>query len=108
VSIEQENGMEAFFMMTAMITLLGPIAVGRVRCIDITARLLELDLVKSLLACESAPAAPVAGNASSTARLSSAKPGSAALPAHATPAPRRQQSAFHRYADRWMHYPRTA
>jgi hypothetical protein len=33
--------MELFFMMTAMLALLGPIAVGRVRCIRITPRLLE-------------------------------------------------------------------
>jgi hypothetical protein len=56
VRIEQENGMEAFFMMTAMITLLGPIALGRVRCIGIAARLPELDLVKSMLANVSASA----------------------------------------------------
>ncbi|MDB5920972.1 MAG: hypothetical protein JWR40_5206 [Massilia sp.] len=48
--------MEAFFMMTAMITLLGPIALGRVRCIGIAARLPELDLVKSMLANVSASA----------------------------------------------------
>lgn len=41
VSIEREIGMELFFMMTAMLTLLGPIAVGRVRCIGITPRLLD-------------------------------------------------------------------
>lgn len=34
--------MELFFMMTAMLALLGPIAVGRVRCIRITPRLLDL------------------------------------------------------------------
>lgn len=33
--IEPESGMELFFMMTAMLALLGPIAVGRVRCICI-------------------------------------------------------------------------
>jgi hypothetical protein len=35
--------MEAFFMMTAMLALLGPMAIGRVRCIRITGRLPELD-----------------------------------------------------------------
>lgn len=39
--------MELFFMMTAMLALLGPIAVGRVRCIRIAPRL--LDLVKCIL-----------------------------------------------------------
>ena len=39
--------MELFFMMTAMLALLGPIAVGRVRCIRIAPRL--LDLVADLL-----------------------------------------------------------
>ncbi|WP_426173311.1 hypothetical protein [Massilia sp. TWR1-2-2] len=31
--------MELFFMMTAMLALLGPIALGRVRCIRVTPRL---------------------------------------------------------------------
>jgi hypothetical protein len=39
--------MELFFMMTAMLALLGPIALGRVRCIRIAPRL--LDLVNRLL-----------------------------------------------------------
>jgi hypothetical protein len=34
--------MELFFMMTAMLALLGPIAVGRVRCIRIAPRMLQL------------------------------------------------------------------
>jgi hypothetical protein len=34
--------MELFFMMTAMLALLGPIAVGRVRCIRIAPRLFDL------------------------------------------------------------------
>lgn len=34
--------MELFFMMTAMLALLGPIAVGRVRCIRFAPRLLAL------------------------------------------------------------------
>ncbi|MDQ2988255.1 MAG: hypothetical protein M3R60_04050 [Pseudomonadota bacterium] len=34
--------MELFFMMTAMLALLGPIALGRVRCIRIAPRLLDL------------------------------------------------------------------
>jgi hypothetical protein len=55
--------MEAFFMMTAMITLLGPIAVGRVRCIGIAARLPELELVKSIVA-NVAASATVAASAS--------------------------------------------
>jgi hypothetical protein len=42
VFTEQEIGMELFFMMTAMLALLGPIAVGRVRCIRIAPRLLDL------------------------------------------------------------------
>ena len=34
--------MELFFMMTAMLALLGPIALGRMRCIRIAPRLLVL------------------------------------------------------------------
>jgi hypothetical protein len=45
VSIEQENGMEAFYMMTAIIKLLGPMALGRVRCIGIAAHLPVLAVV---------------------------------------------------------------
>jgi hypothetical protein len=42
VLVKQENGLELLFMLTAMLALLGPIAVGRVRCIRVTPRLLEL------------------------------------------------------------------
>jgi hypothetical protein len=93
--------MEAFFMMTAMLALLGPMVVGRLRCIDITARLLELDLVKSILAtvAASATVALVAGNTSTDAGRASGKPGSATLPARAERALRRQQSALRRYAE---------
>jgi hypothetical protein len=34
--------MELFFMMTAMLALLGPIAAGRIRCIHFTPRLQHL------------------------------------------------------------------
>lgn len=50
--------MELFFMMTGMLALLGPIAVGRARCIRITPRL--LDRVNCIL--------PTASHAESGAR----------------------------------------
>lgn len=51
--------MELFFMMTAMLALLGPIALGRVRCIRIAPRL--LDLVNRIL--------PTASHSGNGARL---------------------------------------
>lgn len=51
--------MELFFMMTAMLALLGPIALGRVRCIRIAPRL--FDQVNRLI--------PTASHSDNVARL---------------------------------------
>lgn len=95
--------MEAFFMMTAMIALLGPMAIGRVRCISVTARLprLQFLVLASILpgVFRAVSVALAAGKLSSDADQICARPGSAALPARGTTALRLRQSAVRRYAD---------
>lgn len=56
--------MELFFMMTAMLALLGPIAAGRVRCMRIAPRL--LDLVNCILATVSHPEKRLRSNTDSS------------------------------------------
>jgi hypothetical protein len=90
--------MELFFMMTAMLALLGPIAVGRVRCIRISPRL--LDLVKSirLTAPEGEVVSHRAGKKPSDAGMFSGNLCWAALLVCAKQVLRRQQRDFLGYA----------
>jgi hypothetical protein len=90
--------MELFFMMTAMLALLGPIAVGRVRCIRISPRLLAL--VKSIhpTVPHGEGASRRAGNKPSDGGMFSGNLAWAALLVYAKQVLRRQQRDFLGYA----------